>query len=129
MQHRNTAHCTEHDDYGDDADLAKPVRPLEFEDVGGQAVDDDEPRSDDEDNKDRTQGLQMTKTFDSEWIQQLLTREKEIRRANQPGKRSDECKVMKKMSVKKVFLSKRTHLQRWRYRSGALRLSGDSAKV
>ena len=50
----------EHDDYGDDADLAKPVRPLEFEDVGGQVVDDDEPRSDDEDSKDRPQGLRMT---------------------------------------------------------------------
>ena len=62
MQKHRTLHL-EHDDYGDDADLAKPVRPLEFEDVGGQAVDDDEPRSDDEDNKDRTQGLQIDKNF------------------------------------------------------------------
>ena len=70
---------------------------MEFEDVGGQVVDDDEPRSEDEDDKDRPQGLLVTKTFDSKWTQQLLTREKEIRRANQPGRSPDDCKVMKKM--------------------------------
>ena len=70
VESRNTAKATaqkhaalhlEHDTRGDDADLAKPVRPLEFEGVGGQVVDDDEPRSEDEDDKDRPLGLLITK--------------------------------------------------------------------
>ena len=72
IESRNTAKATaqkhavlhlEHDTRGNDADLDKPVRPLEFEDIGGHVVDDDEPRSDDGDDKDRPHGAIDNKNF------------------------------------------------------------------
>jgi len=106
VESRNTAKATakkhaalhlQPDDDGGDADPAKPLRCLEFEDVGGQPVDDDEPLNEDEDDVSRPQGLVMDKVVDAKWIQQLLAREKEIARARQAGRSPDECKVMKKV--------------------------------
>ena len=84
------------DDDGGAAEPATEVRaPLEFEDVGGQVVDDaDEPENSEVEEAGGKHMLVMDKVQDVKWIQRLLAREKEIAQARQPGRTPDNCKAM-----------------------------------
>ena len=112
IESRNTAKKTarkqaglhlQPDDDGGAAEPATEVRaPLEFEDVGGQVVDDaDEPENSEVEEAGGTRMLLMDKVQDVKWIQRLLTREKEIAKARQPGRTPDDCKAM--LKVAKVY--------------------------
>ena len=75
------------------------VRLLEFEDVGGQVVDDaDEPENSEVEEAGGTRMMVMDKVQDVKWIQRLLAREKEIAKARQPGQTPDNCKAMLKVA-------------------------------
>ena len=72
---------------------------MEFEDVGGQAVDDaDEPENSEDEEAGGKRMLVMDKVQDVKWIQRLLAREKEIAKARQPGQTPDDCKAMLKVA-------------------------------
>ena len=96
VESRNTAkqtaekrarlHLQADDDGGDGEPAVQPRAFLEFEDVGGQVVDDDGAPPDEEEREaDRSRFLVLDKVQDIKWIQRLLVREKEIARARQPG--------------------------------------------
>ena len=88
------------DDDGGAAEPAAEARaPLEFEDVGGQVVDDaDEPENEEDEEAGGTRMLVMDKVQDVKWTQRLLAREKEIAKARQPGRTPDDCKAMEKVA-------------------------------
>ena len=94
---RSALHLEANDDGGPGEPAAVPVVPLEFEDVGGQDVDEDEPQGENENDAQQSRMLVMDKVHDVKWIRQLLTREKEMARARQPGRSPDDCKVMQKV--------------------------------
>ena len=106
VESRNTAKATAkkhaalhlqfEDDIGDE-DLDQPQRQLEFEDVGGQMVENEEPMNEDQDDDKKPQGILMDRRLDPRWIQKLLARDEEIARACQAGRCPDESKVMKKI--------------------------------
>ena len=89
------------DDDGGPAEPATEVRaPLEFEDVGGQVVDDaDKPENSEVEEARGTRMLLMDKVQGVKWIQRLLAREKEIAKARQPGRTLDDCKAMVKVAT------------------------------
>ena len=93
-------HLQPDDDGGATEPATKPHAPLEFEDVGGQVVDDeDEPQNSDVEETGDTRMLVMDKVLDVKWIQRLLARENEIAKARQPGQTPDDCKAMSKVAV------------------------------
>ena len=110
VESRNTAkqtaekrarlHLQADDDGGDGEPAVQPRAFLEFEDVGGQVVDDDGQAADEEEQEaDRSRFLVMDKVQDIKWIQRLLVREKEIARARQPGRSPDEYKAMRQVGA------------------------------
>ena len=75
--------------------LRIPRTTLEFEDVGGQVVDDeDEPGSEEGLKAGDSRMMVMDKIQDVKWAQRLLAREKETARARVPGRTPDDCKAM-----------------------------------
>ena len=75
---------------------------MEFEDVGGQAIDEaDEPENEEVEKVGSNRMLVMDKVQDVKWIARLLGREKEIAKARQLGVTPDDCKAMEK--VAKVY--------------------------
>ena len=106
VESRNTAKATakkhaalhlQFEDHIGDENLNQPQRQLEFEDVGGQMVEDEEPVNEDEDDDNKSQAFLMDRIMDRRWIQKLLARDEEIAKACQAGRCPDECKVMKKI--------------------------------
>ena len=77
-ERRAGLHLQPDDDGGAAEEPAAEARaPLEFEDVGGQVVDDaDEPESEEVHEAGDTRMMVMGKIQDVKWIQQLLAREK-----------------------------------------------------
>jgi hypothetical protein len=109
VESRNTAKVTaktraalhlQPDDHGGAAEPASNARaPLEFEDVRGQVVDDeDEPGNSEAEEAGGKRMLVMDNVLDVKWIQRLLAREHGIAKARQPGRTSDECKTMLKVA-------------------------------
>ena len=97
VQSRSTAKATAerrsglHQQPDDDGGAAEPAPvarvPLEFEDVGGQVVDDaDELESEEALEAGNTRMMVMDKVQDAKWIQRLLAREKETATARRPGR-------------------------------------------
>ena len=109
VESRNTAketakkhtalHLQPDDDGGAGEPAAQGWAHLEFEDVGGQAVDDaEEPEDSEGEEAGGPRMLVMDKVQDVKWIQRLLAREKEIATARQPGRTPDDCKAMSKVA-------------------------------
>ena len=97
---RSRLHLVADDDGGAGEPAAKARAFLEFEDVGGEVVDQDEEGPEEEDKEaERSRLLVMDKVQDASWIQRLLAREKEIARARQPGRCPDECKATQKVEA------------------------------
>ena len=110
-QSRSTAQATaerrsglhpQSDDHGGAAEPAAEARaPLEFEDVGGQVVDDaDESESEEFHEAGDTRMMVMDKVQDAKWVQLILARERETATAPQPVSlgRPDNCKAMAKVA-------------------------------
>ena len=99
---RSGLHLQPDDDGGAAEPAAEARAPLEFEDVGGQAIDEaDEPENEEVEKVGSNRMLVMDKVQDVKWIARLLGREKEIAKARQPGVTPDDCKAMEK--VAKVY--------------------------
>ena len=74
---RACLHLQPDDDGGAEEPAAEARAPLEFEDVGGQVVDDaDEPESEEVHEAGGTRMMVMDKIQDVKWVQRLLAREK-----------------------------------------------------
>ena len=94
-ERRSGLHLQPDDDGGAAEPAAEARVPLEFEDVGGQVVDDaDEPESEEVHEAGDTRMMVMDKIQDAKWVQRLLARAKETARARRPGRTPDDCKAM-----------------------------------
>ena len=94
-QRRAALHLQPDDDGGAAEPAAEARAPLEFEDVGGQVVDDaDEPENEEVDEVGGTRMMVLDKIQDVKWVQRLLAREKETARARRPERTPDDCKAM-----------------------------------
>ena len=110
IQSRSTAQATaerrsglhlQSDDRGAAEPAAEARAPLEFEDVGGQVVDDaDESESEEFHEAGDTRMMVMDKVEDAKWVQLILARESETATALQPVSlgRPDNCKAMAKVA-------------------------------
>ena len=86
-QRRAALHLQPDDDGGAAEQDGEARAPLEFEDVGGQVVDDaDEPENEEVDEVGGTRMMVLDKIQDVKWVQRLLAREKETARARTPGR-------------------------------------------
>ena len=98
-ERRSALHLQPNDDGGAAEPATDARAPLEFEDVGGQLVDDaDEPESEEFHEAGDTRMMVIDKVQDAKWVQRLLAREKETATARQPGRTPDDCKAMAKMA-------------------------------
>ena len=88
------------DDDGGAAEPAAVARtPLEFEDVGGQVVDDaDEPESEDDHKVHDTRMMVLEKIQDIKRAHRLLAREKETARGRLPGRAPGACNAMARVA-------------------------------
>ena len=88
-------HLANDDDGGAGEPTAEGQAPLDFEDVGGQVIDDE----DDPTEEKQKQGvLLMDKATDATWIKRLLAREAEIALSRKPGRPADAHKAMRSVA-------------------------------